>query len=148
MWWVVVAVVVAVLGYFWLLARQNKYWLEKGVNQGRYMTVFGDSWKIIVRKQSFAEMVLEVYNKFPNSRQDFFLLTLRQLLHLRLCKYFLLTNGIFKFLKFSETRLVPITPILPQLPVSCLQEYIFNYKAISPIIRYFNRPFRFWVIFL
>jgi hypothetical protein len=70
MWWVVVAFFIVVLGYFWLLARQNKYWLEKGVNQGRNMTIFGDSWKIVVRKQSFAEMVQEVYNKFPNCRQE------------------------------------------------------------------------------
>jgi hypothetical protein len=70
MWWIVVAVVVVVLGYYWQVARLNKYWLEKGVNQGRYMTIFGDSWKIFARKQCFAEMVQEVYNKFPNSRQE------------------------------------------------------------------------------
>jgi hypothetical protein len=70
MWWLVVAVALVVLGYYWLVVLPNKYWLEKGVNQERNMTIFGSSWKMIARKQCFAEMVQEVYNKFPNCRQE------------------------------------------------------------------------------
>nr|AKZ17701.1 cytochrome P450 monooxygenase CYP9Z63 [Tenebrio molitor] len=107
MWWVVVAFFIVVLGYFWLLARQNKYWLEKGVNQGRYMTVFGDSWKIIVRKQSFAEMVLEVYNKFPN------------------CRY----SGIYQF--FAPTLLIRDPDLIKQITVKDFDHFV-DHRGFVP----------------
>ncbi|CAH1376298.1 unnamed protein product [Tenebrio molitor] len=107
MWWVVVAVVVAVLGYFWLLARQNKYWLEKGVNQGRNMTIFGDSWKVVVRKQSFAEMVQEVYNKFPN------------------CRY----SGIYQF--FAPTLLIRDPDLIKQITVKDFDHFVDHRRFFS-----------------
>jgi hypothetical protein len=66
MWWIVVGVALVVLGYW--LVRSRRYWLERGVNQER-ITIFGDNWSLLVHKQSFADMVQEAYNKFPNSRQ-------------------------------------------------------------------------------
>jgi hypothetical protein len=68
MWWIVVGVAFVVLGYW--MVRSNRYWLERGVNQERFVVpIFGDNWSLLFHKQSFADMIQEAYNKFPNSRQ-------------------------------------------------------------------------------
>ncbi|XP_063915542.1 cytochrome P450 9e2-like isoform X1 [Zophobas morio] len=71
MWWIVIAVAAFAVGY-WLLVRPHKYWLEKGVKQGNPGFIFGDNWGNVMRKQSFADMVVMVYNMCPKTRYSGF----------------------------------------------------------------------------
>nr|AKZ17700.1 cytochrome P450 monooxygenase CYP9Z62 [Tenebrio molitor] len=107
MWWLVVAVALVVLGYYWLVVLPNKYWLEKGVNQERNMTIFGNSWKMIARKQCFAEMVQEVYNKFPNSRY----------------------SGIYQF--FAPTLVITDPDLIKQIAVKDFDHFVDHPVFVS-----------------
>ncbi|RZC33601.1 p450 domain containing protein, partial [Asbolus verrucosus] len=55
-----------------MLIRPHKYWIERGVKQGIPVFVLGDNWGMVLRKQSFAEMVQMVYNVWPNARYSGF----------------------------------------------------------------------------
>ncbi|XP_049819894.1 cytochrome P450 9e2-like [Aethina tumida] len=67
MLWIVVSILCAALTYYYIV-KPHKYWTSVGVKQGNPKFFFGDSWKNMTRKQSFAEMVLDVYNMIPNTR--------------------------------------------------------------------------------
>jgi cytochrome P450 family 9 len=107
MWWLVVAVALVLLGYYWLVVLPNKYWLEKGVNQERNMTIFGSSWKMIARKQCFAEMVQEVYNKFPN------------------CRY----SGIYQF--FTATLVIRDPDLIKQIAVKDFDHFVDHRSFVT-----------------
>jgi cytochrome P450 family 9 len=79
MLWVLIGIVAIAITYVFLI-RPHKYWIQKGVKQGKPVFILGDNWGTVLRKHSFADMVQMVYNISPDSRYcgmyQFFLPTL------------------------------------------------------------------------
>ncbi|XP_019875690.2 cytochrome P450 9e2-like [Aethina tumida] len=71
MLWVLALLVCLVLTYLYITKVQS-YWRSIGIKQGNPVFFFGENWGTITRTQSFSEMILYVYNMFPNARYSGF----------------------------------------------------------------------------
>lgn len=54
--------------FYHFIVKPYDYWRDRGVKQGNPAWIFGDNWGIVTRRQSFFEMVEDVYRRFPGSR--------------------------------------------------------------------------------
>ncbi|KAI2474261.1 hypothetical protein C4B38_000331 [Diabrotica virgifera virgifera] len=54
--------------FYWYAIKPMSYWRERGVLQQKPMWLFGDSWRIFLRLESFASMFQRAYDLDPNSR--------------------------------------------------------------------------------
>lgn len=67
MLWIVLSILAVAISYVFL-TRPHKYWIRKGVKQGKPTVLFGETWGSIIRKQSMADLVQMSYDISPNSR--------------------------------------------------------------------------------
>ncbi|XP_049818311.1 cytochrome P450 9e2-like isoform X3 [Aethina tumida] len=67
MLWILVLLICVALTYLYII-KPHSYWRSIGVKQGNPAFFFGENWGTITRTQSFSEMILHVYNMFPDSR--------------------------------------------------------------------------------
>lgn len=58
----------AALLFYYFIIKPYDFWKDKGVKQGNPVWIFGDSLGIFSKKQSFFEMVQNVYTQFPGRR--------------------------------------------------------------------------------
>ncbi|XP_049818309.1 cytochrome P450 9e2-like isoform X2 [Aethina tumida] len=71
MLWILISLVCVALTYIYVVKVQG-YWKSIGVKQGNPMFFFGENFGPVARIKSFSEMVLDVYNMFPNARYSGF----------------------------------------------------------------------------
>lgn len=67
MLWIIFAVVLT--GYvYWKLKLPHKYWLSRNVKQGNPTFLVGDNLGTLLKTEAFAQMVINVYTRFPEER--------------------------------------------------------------------------------
>jgi cytochrome P450 family 9 len=65
---IIIIIVIAIALGCYKIVDSHKYWIRKGVVQGKPMFLLGDTWGILIRKYSAPELNLQLYNIIPNAR--------------------------------------------------------------------------------
>ncbi|KAJ3624850.1 hypothetical protein MTP99_018441 [Tenebrio molitor] len=65
---IIIIIVIAIALGCYKIVDSHKYWIRKGVVQGKPMFLLGDTWGILLRKYSAPELNLQLYNISPNAR--------------------------------------------------------------------------------
>lgn len=65
--WLAFVIGIATIIYLYL-KNINNYWITKSVKQGKPWLLFGDIWSLILKKESFPDMMERIYNECPGTR--------------------------------------------------------------------------------
>ncbi|KAJ8916087.1 hypothetical protein NQ315_004453, partial [Exocentrus adspersus] len=66
---IILVAVAGILFYHYCIVKPYRYWIERGVKQGKPKWLFGDNWLNLLRIQSTAEMVITIYNQGAGTRK-------------------------------------------------------------------------------
>ncbi|XP_019875697.2 cytochrome P450 9e2-like [Aethina tumida] len=71
MLWILVPLICALFTYLYII-KPHSYWKSIGVKQSKPVFFFGDNWGTASHTESFAELMSNVYNMFPDTRYSGF----------------------------------------------------------------------------
>ncbi|CAG9828101.1 unnamed protein product [Diabrotica balteata] len=63
-----ILLVLVIVLFYWYAIKPMNYWRDRGVLQLKPMWLFGDSWRLFLRLDSFASMFQRAYDLDPDSR--------------------------------------------------------------------------------
>ncbi|KAI2474017.1 hypothetical protein C4B38_000100 [Diabrotica virgifera virgifera] len=64
---ILAAVVIGALFYYFVI-KAGSFWTERGVKQTKQSWIPGDNWNVILLRQAFTDMVVDIYNSAPEAR--------------------------------------------------------------------------------